>query len=111
MWLLKSTKSIAFQKDLYSSLNGDEECDEIERWLNEQFETPVKEPLSKAINGDKLDYNNFYIYIYFLFYFYFPSSSLFFLASSCLFFLAAFFAALFALLSFFFFFSSFFVLL
>lgn len=55
IWSSRYIKSIASEKDFYICLNGDEESDEIEKWLNENFETPVKEALDKAIKGEKLD--------------------------------------------------------
>lgn len=55
VWNARSKKSIAMQENFYIYLNNNEESDEIEKWLNEKFETPVKNTLTKAINGEKLD--------------------------------------------------------
>ena len=43
------------ENNFYICLKGEEESDEIEKWLNEKFETPAKIPLEKAINGERID--------------------------------------------------------
>ena len=54
LWSEKSTKSIASLQIFYINLKEKEEVDEIEKYLNEEFETPASIPLKKAIIGEKL---------------------------------------------------------
>lgn len=54
IWNERSTKSIASQQDFYIRLNEDTEVDDIEQYLNNQFETPASIPMKKAVNGEKL---------------------------------------------------------
>lgn len=55
VWSARSKKSIAMQENFYICLSDNEESDEIEKWLNEKFETPAKNTFAKAINGEKLN--------------------------------------------------------
>lgn len=54
IWNERSTKSIASQQDFYIRLNEDTEVDDIEQYLNNQFETPASIPMKKAVNGEEL---------------------------------------------------------
>lgn len=58
-WSSRHIKSIAKEDNFYICLDGGEESDKIEKWLNEKFETPAKDSLEKAINGEKLDSDDF----------------------------------------------------
>lgn len=57
-WNLKSIKETAFFTDLYTRYCTDGETDEIENWLNDEFEMPAKESIVKAISGDPLKPND-----------------------------------------------------
>ena len=54
-WRNKKSKGIAYQRDFYTNVENAKEEDYLEKIFNEKYETPAKEPLTKAINGDKLD--------------------------------------------------------
>lgn len=54
IWNERSTKSIASQQDFYIRLNEDTEVDDIEQYLNNEFETPASIPMKKAVNGEEL---------------------------------------------------------
>lgn len=54
LWNEKSTKSIASQQDFYIMLKKKEEADDIEKYINEKFETPASKPLKKAVEGKEL---------------------------------------------------------
>lgn len=59
VWSSRYIESIAKEDNFYICLKGEEESDEIEKWLNEKFETPAKNPLENAINGEKLNSEDF----------------------------------------------------
>lgn len=54
LWSEKSTKSIASLQNFYINLKEKEEVDEIEKYLNEEFETSASIPLKKAAKGESL---------------------------------------------------------
>lgn len=51
LWSEKSTKLIASLQNFYINLKEKEEVDEMEKYLNEEFETPASILLKKAIRG------------------------------------------------------------
>lgn len=63
LWNLRGTEYTASEENFYICLNGDNESDEIEKWLNSEFETPAKIALEKAIKGDKLNADDWNIII------------------------------------------------
>src|SRR4051812_47165220 len=42
LWDYRSTKSIAYQRDIYTSVADGKESDRIERWLRDEVENPVQ---------------------------------------------------------------------
>lgn len=54
MWQPKSTKSIGKYKSMFVRLKNKKETDDIEKWLNQKYETPAKKPLEKAVNDMNL---------------------------------------------------------
>lgn len=58
LWREKSIKSIASLQNFYINLKEKEEGDEIEKYLNEEFETPASMPLKKAVKGRMYDNDN-----------------------------------------------------
>ncbi|WP_085683130.1 MULTISPECIES: DUF4238 domain-containing protein [unclassified Pseudomonas] len=54
LWERLPLKSIAFRRHLYTALIGQEETDEIERWLDREFESPAKEAIYRVINEQRL---------------------------------------------------------
>lgn len=54
-WKNRTAKGIAFRRDFYTNIENANEEDYLEKIFNERYETPAKEPLTKAISGDKLN--------------------------------------------------------
>ncbi|MDT8907009.1 DUF4238 domain-containing protein [Pseudomonas prosekii] len=54
LWEELPLKSIAFRRHLYTSLIGQEETDEIERWLDREFESPAQEAIHRVVNEQRL---------------------------------------------------------
>jgi len=58
--------SVAFHRDLYTVITNGQEDDNFERWIEAQFETPVRESLVKAVNDKKLtsrDWNRLALFL------------------------------------------------
>ena len=53
-WKLKSIKGLACQADLYTTLSGDREADEFERWIGREYEHPGIEARDKLLEGGSL---------------------------------------------------------
>jgi hypothetical protein len=65
-WRLKSIKGIAYRSHLYTRLLAGVETDEVEKWLNDEFETPAEEAIRKATSGMRLtqvDWRNLIRYL------------------------------------------------
>lgn len=54
LWKLSSPRGVAYHKHLYTQVVAGEETDEIERWLDSEFEAPVEEALQKATSDARL---------------------------------------------------------
>lgn len=54
-WKLLPIGGVAFQRDLYTVISSGHEDDTFERWLETEFETPVRESLLKVVNEKKLN--------------------------------------------------------
>lgn len=54
VWRLKAIRSSAVQPDLYTSCFGGKESDAFEHWIEEHFETPSMDALTKAVDGKPL---------------------------------------------------------
>jgi hypothetical protein len=54
LWKRDSIKGVAHHKHLYTRIVSGIESDEIEIWLDREFEAPAEEPLRKATAGLKL---------------------------------------------------------
>lgn len=54
LWRFCSTKGIAVRRDLYTSVAQGKESDRIERWLNEEVETPAHPILERLAAGQSL---------------------------------------------------------
>jgi hypothetical protein len=48
-WELKPISGVAFHRDLYTTISNGEEIDDFEKWIESDFENPVKESLNKVI--------------------------------------------------------------
>jgi hypothetical protein len=54
IWKAHSVSSIAYQKHLYTQLISGRESDEIETWLDREFESPAKRVLDEATSERRL---------------------------------------------------------
>jgi Protein of unknown function (DUF4238) len=48
VWKEKAIKGVAYQRHLYTRMALGVESDEIQKWLNAEFETPAEDALRKA---------------------------------------------------------------
>jgi len=53
-WKLRSKKALAWHSHLYTQIVTGHETDDIERWFDREFESPAKEPLTKALSDAQL---------------------------------------------------------
>jgi hypothetical protein len=53
-WKRASTAAIGYHEHLYTRIAGGTATDEVEKWLNQEFETPAVLPLSKAVSDQPL---------------------------------------------------------
>lgn len=53
-WKERFTRGVAYHAHLYTRIVAGEESDEIERWLDQEFETPAEEAIKKATSGARL---------------------------------------------------------
>ena len=63
IWKPHSTKSVAVLRHLYTRLSGSEASDEVERWLERDFETPGLASIEKVVSESRLtreDWNNLF---------------------------------------------------
>lgn len=54
LWRESSTRGVAYHEHLYTQLAASGESDEIERWLDAEFEAPAEEAIEKAISDRRL---------------------------------------------------------
>lgn len=54
LWKEVSTRGIAFHEHLYTRVAASGESDEIERWLEREFETPAEDAIAKVIANQRL---------------------------------------------------------
>jgi hypothetical protein len=66
MWREKSIKGVAYHAHLYTRIAAGVQTDEIERWLNTEFESPAEEALSKATTDARLSPTDWKILVRFL---------------------------------------------
>lgn len=53
-WKKHSPKSIAKHQHLYTYFSGSKDSDDIERWLDREFEGPAATPIAKVLNEARL---------------------------------------------------------
>jgi hypothetical protein len=53
-WQQNRPRGIAFRRDLYTSVRGDTESDEFEKWVEREFEAPAQTALQRVLNGQNL---------------------------------------------------------
>ena len=54
IWRDRSIEAVAYHSHLYTRIVAETETDEIERWLDREFESPAEEPLRKATSDAQL---------------------------------------------------------
>src|SRR5664279_1512349 len=54
LWKKCSTKSIAYREHLYTRLVSGVESDEVEKWLDREFEAPAEEALRRAVTDSRM---------------------------------------------------------
>jgi hypothetical protein len=54
LWRETSTRGIAYHEHLYTKVAASGESDEIERWLDAEFEAPAEEAIAKAVTNRRL---------------------------------------------------------
>lgn len=54
IWRKRSTRGVAYHEHLYTKLAASGESDEIERWLDAEFEAPAEEAIEKVICDRRL---------------------------------------------------------
>ncbi|MDZ3827480.1 DUF4238 domain-containing protein [Pseudomonas monsensis] len=62
-WKPQSPKGIAKHQHLYTYFSGSKDSDEIERWLDREFERPASVSIAKVVNETRLnvkDWNNLF---------------------------------------------------
>lgn len=66
MWKPVNVTGTGYEKDLYTRNVRGEQVDDIEQWLNRDFESPAKEPLQKVISDTELTQDDWKLLIRFL---------------------------------------------
>ncbi|HEX5761282.1 MAG TPA: DUF4238 domain-containing protein [Thermoanaerobaculia bacterium] len=54
VWKPSSVRGVAYHSHLYTRMAAGRETDEVEKWLDQEFEAPAKEALRKATSGARL---------------------------------------------------------
>ena len=54
MWRERPIAGVGYLSHLYTRIAAGRESDEIERWLDREFENPAAEPIKKATSGSRL---------------------------------------------------------
>jgi hypothetical protein len=54
LWKRTSIKGVAYHEHLYTNALTGSETDELEKWLNREFESPAEEPIRRAVSGGRL---------------------------------------------------------
>jgi hypothetical protein len=49
VWKPVNVAGTGYEKNLYTRIVRGEEADDIEQWLNREFESPAKEPFQKVL--------------------------------------------------------------
>jgi hypothetical protein len=66
LWKLFSSKSLGHHFHLYTQNVAGQETDEIERWLDREFETPAEGPIRKVLSNAQLTPNDWKCLVRFL---------------------------------------------
>lgn len=66
LWKLRSIGAVGYHSHLYTRVVAGRDSDEIENWLNREFETPAEEPIRKVIEDRPLNASDWQALIRFL---------------------------------------------
>jgi hypothetical protein len=66
MWKPVNVAGTGYEKNLYTRIVRGEETDDIEQWLNREFESPAKEPFQKVLADNELTRDDWEILVRFL---------------------------------------------
>lgn len=66
MWKLSSTKGIAYHAHLYTRIIAGGQTDEIEQWLDREFEAPAELVIKKIVSESRLSPNDWKLLVRFL---------------------------------------------
>jgi hypothetical protein len=66
VWKPVHVAGTGYEKNLYTRIVRGEEADDIEQWLNQEFETPAVEPLRRALEDRDLSQNDWKLLTRFL---------------------------------------------
>src|ERR1700733_11824547 len=66
VWKPVNTAGTGYEKNLYTRIVRGEETDDIEQWLNREFESPAKEPFEKVLAARELTQGDWRLLVRFL---------------------------------------------
>ena len=66
VWKPVNVAGTGYEKNLYTRIVRGEEADDIEQWLNREFESPAKEPFQKVLADKELTQGDWKILVRFL---------------------------------------------
>ncbi|MGA2252910.1 DUF4238 domain-containing protein [Terracidiphilus sp.] len=66
VWKSINVAGTGYEKNLYTRIVRGEEADDVEQWLNRDFESPAKEPLQKVLADQQLAKDDWEILVRFL---------------------------------------------
>jgi Protein of unknown function (DUF4238) len=66
VWKPINVAGTGYEENLYTRINCGEETDDIEQWLNREFESPAKEPFHKVLDDRDLTSGDWEILVRFL---------------------------------------------
>jgi len=66
VWSERLLNRVASHEHLYTSLDGQAEVDEHEKWFNEEFESPAEDAIERAVTGGRLSKEHWRRLVYFL---------------------------------------------
>jgi hypothetical protein len=66
VWKPVNVAGTGYEKNLYTRIVRGEEADDIEHWLNREFESPAKEPFIKVLANQELKQSDWKILVRFL---------------------------------------------
>lgn len=60
LWKASTPKGIAYHRDFYTRALTGRESDDVERWMNAEFESPAEEAICKAVEGRALSVSDWH---------------------------------------------------